>query len=177
MCNSSISVWTEDLCCHFCLKEAQRNRGIISTASTEEVDQAGVMGFTSYLCAAEEITWGWIIYATHTISSHKQLDPRQVLSTKRLLYNEKKILKLSFDIYHRALPPFFLVLLWRFWYSEAIYYEADFYYSSAECLWGCKRSLLGVYASSNNSQDCIVQCESWWTSLNTQKCPWVICTI
>lgn len=62
MCNMQ-RLWqrlhsTQNLCCNFCFKDAQRKGEIISLATTEEVDQAGVMGFTSYLRTAEEITWG-----------------------------------------------------------------------------------------------------------------------
>lgn len=58
MCKSSVCVPNSNLrlVLLYCLKEAHGNGGYNSTASREDVDQAGVTGFTSYLRVAEEIT-------------------------------------------------------------------------------------------------------------------------
>lgn len=83
MCNCSFYIHDKvRTWCHFCLKEAKRNWGIIRTASREEVDHAGVAGFTNYLRTAEEITWGWILCHTHYIFTQHSYTVRPTLSTK-----------------------------------------------------------------------------------------------
>lgn len=68
MCNCSFRIHDEGRNWrHFRSKETQRHWGITRTASREEVDQAGVAGFTNYQRTAEELSRGWIRCHAHYI--------------------------------------------------------------------------------------------------------------